>query len=156
MTNSRKQLAATRLLAGKAAALLAAKCFDRAGTEPVIEARAVAALSRAFKRMLLANGPVVLPISDQEAAAFPGYSRNLRPGSVTWLAAGLAAEGCALYALQTAIAPNRNDAHELARAGALDLLTAHLQPRPAPDFRFQNPDQFRASAPGAKGKEAHK
>lgn len=117
-----------RRLAAKAPALarLAAACsFDNGedGLQPVDRPKAMAALQRAFERMLKAGGqPMAFPLSEAEAEAFPAYHALPVPGAVHALAVGLDVDGRGAYALQSAAGEHRAQAHEVARALALGRL----------------------------------
>ena len=114
-----------RRLAAKAsanAAIMAACCFDflKDGMKPITHPQAVAALTRAFRRMLEAGGrPIAIPVSETEALGFPERRRAYLPGGVTWLAVGLDVQGRGSYALHSAEADDRAVAHEAARTLAL-------------------------------------
>ncbi|MFP5481371.1 MAG: hypothetical protein ACLGIE_17045 [Alphaproteobacteria bacterium] len=117
-----------RRLAAKAPALarLAAACsFDsgKTGLHPVDRPKAMAALQRAFERMLRAGGkPMAFPLSEAEAEAFPAYRALPVPGAVHALAVGLDVEGRGAYALQSAAGEHKAQAHEVARTLALARL----------------------------------
>lgn len=111
--------------AGDAAAKLASRCYDFHGSAilPVTDARAIAALTRAFT-LLLRSGlqPVAVPISEAEAMAFPNHQCTCLPGGVSWLAVGIDVEWRASYALQSAAGADRALTHEIARERALSRL----------------------------------
>lgn len=117
-----------RRLAAKAPALArlaAASTFDMGedGLRPVIQRQAMAALQRAFERMLKAGGqPMAVPLSEAEASAFPAYCALPTPGAVHALAVGLDVDGRGTYALQSAAGANKAQAHEVARSLALARL----------------------------------
>ena len=119
---NRAQRRACRAVAGPTAAVLARHCFDHHAGQLVhiTQPAAVAALARAFKRMVQADcQPLAVPLSQAEAQAFPRHKPQFVQAGATWLAVGLDTEGRGAYALQTAIGPDRAQAHEAARARAL-------------------------------------
>ena len=115
------------------ATTLSALCYDfrEDGTAVrVSDAKAVAALKRAFVLMLRADGnPVAVPLSDVEAQAFID-------GSVTWLAVGLDPDNRGAYALQSAKADSLAVAHDAARALALARLSDVSGSRGFPAFQM--------------------
>ncbi len=125
MTLNRAQRRALKRKAAANAALMAACCFDflRDGMKPITQPEAVAALTRAFRRLIEADGkPVVMPVSEAEALGFPERQADHLPGGVTWLAVGLDVQGRGSYALHTAQSDDRPMAHEVARSLALARL----------------------------------
>jgi len=122
---NRAQRRAMKRKAPADAALMAACCFDflRNGIKPVSSPLAVAALTRAFRRMIEAGGePVAIPVSEAEALGFPERHADHMPGAVNWLAVGLDVQRRGTYALHSALSGNRQRAHEVARALALSKL----------------------------------
>jgi hypothetical protein len=84
-----------------------------AGTHP----KAVAALTRAFRRLIEAGGkPLAIPVSEAEALGFPERQPDHLPGGVTWLAVGLDVQGRGTYALHSALPEDKATAHEVALA----------------------------------------
>lgn len=125
MRLTRAQRRAMKSKAPATAAVMAACCFDflRDGMKPITHPQAVAALTRAFRRMIEAGGkPVAVPVSDAEALGFPERKADHLPGGVTWLAVGLDVQGRGSYALHTAQSDDRPIAHEVARSLALTRL----------------------------------
>lgn len=100
-----------------------AKCcldFQGAALVKVTDPKAVAALRRAFRRMLEAGGhAVAVPISEEEANGFPRYAENRIAGGVSWLAVGLDPSNRGSYALQSATSNFRPVAHDAAKERAL-------------------------------------
>lgn len=126
MTANRAQRRAMKGKADATAAKLASRCYDfeGGGIVPVTDARAIAALTRAFALMLRCGGkPVALPLSRAEAEGFPRYRNASLSGGVSWLAVGLDRDRRASYALQTAAAAGAGMAHDAARALALARLS---------------------------------
>ncbi len=125
MTLNRAQRRALKRKAPASAALMAACCFDflKDGPKPVTHPDAVAALTRAFRRLIETGGkPLAVPVSETEALGFPERTADILPGGVTWLAVGLDVQGRGSYALHTAISDDRPVAHEVARSLALARL----------------------------------
>lgn len=125
MAMTRAQRRAMKRKAPASAALLAATCFDfmKGELKPITNPQAVAALTRAFRRLIEAGGQsLALPVSEAEALGFPERKADHLPGGVTWLAVGLDVQGRGSYALHTALADNRAVAHEVARTLALARL----------------------------------
>lgn len=125
MRLTRAQRRAMKSKAPATAAVMAACCFDflRDGMKPITHPQAVAALTRAFRRMIEAGGkPVAIPVSEAEALGFPERKADHLPGGVTWLAVGLDVQGRGSYALHTAQSDARPVAHEVARSLALARL----------------------------------
>ncbi|MBL9050150.1 MAG: hypothetical protein JNK19_08575 [Tabrizicola sp.] len=107
------------------AAVMAACCFDflKDGMKPITHPQAVAALTRAFRRMIEAGGkPLAIPVSETEALGFPERRPDHLPGGVTWLAVGLDVQGRGAYALHSALSEDKATAHEVARTLALARL----------------------------------
>lgn len=145
-TPNRAQRRACRAMAGATAAVLARHCYDHHAGQlvQVTHPAAVAALARAFKRMVQADcQPLAVPLSQAEAQAFPRHKPQFVQAGVTWLAVGLDLEGRGSYAMQTAIGPDRAQAHDVARASALADL-ARLTARRG--FPMDKPDDKSAFA----------
>lgn len=101
---------------------LAKSCHDFQGETlvQVTDPMAVAALRRAFRRMLEAGcKPVALPISEDEAQGFPRHAANRIEGGVSWLAVGLDPSNRGAYSLQSAASNFRPAAHDAAKEKAL-------------------------------------
>lgn len=127
MTPNRAQRRAMKRKAPANAAVMAACCFDflKDGMKPITHPEAVAALTRAFRRLIEAGGkPVALPVTEAEALGFPERKADHLPGAVTWLAVGLDVQGRGSYALHSALSPDRETAHDVARTLALAQLAA--------------------------------
>lgn len=125
MRLTRAQRRAMKSKAPASAAVMAACCFDflKDGMKPITHPQAVAALTRAFRRMIEAGGkPLAIPVSEAEALGFPERKADHLPGGVTWLAVGLDVQGRGSYALHTALSEDKATAHEVARALALARL----------------------------------
>ena len=122
MTLNRAQRRAMKRKAPAHAAFMATCCFDflKDGVQPISAPQAVAALSRAFRRLIEAGGlPLAVPVTEAEALGFPERQVDHLPGAVTWLAVGLDVQGRGSYALHSALATNRAIAHDAARTLAL-------------------------------------
>ena len=93
-----------RALAPQAAAILARGCIDyRSGARlPVTHHKAVAALERAFGRLLVDGGDVVvMRVDEATARAFPRYTpQEAPPEARAWLAVGFDAEMRGTYCLR--------------------------------------------------------
>lgn len=127
MMPNRAQRRAMKRDAPAKAALMAACCFDflKDGMKPITDPRAVAALTRAFRRMIEAGGnPLALPVTEAEALGFPERKADHLPGAVTYLAVGLDVQGQGTYALHCALSNDLATAHEVARTLALSRLNA--------------------------------
>lgn len=140
MSRNRQERRALKAKASTEAAKLAGCCFDYKGTamQPVTDPVAIATLTRAFTLMLQAGGqPMVIPITDAEAQAFPRFAgeQRLIAGGVTWLAVGLDVSDRATYAMQSAWDDNRTLAHDAARAIALSRLRSALREPGFPAWR---------------------
>lgn len=101
---------------------LANSCLDFHGgvLVKVTDPKAIAALRRAFRRMIEAGGePLALPISEDEANGFPRHAANRIEGGVSWLAVGLDPANRGAYALQSAGSNFRPAAHDHAKEKAL-------------------------------------
>lgn len=125
MRLTRAQRRAMKSKAPATAAVMAACCFDflKDGMKPITHPHAVAALTRAFRRMIEAGGkPVAIPVSEAEALGFPERKADHLPGGVTWLAVGLDVQGRGTYALHSAESEDKATAHEVARTLALARL----------------------------------
>lgn len=144
MPLNRAQRRVLKRKAPSSAALMAACCFDflKDGMKPITHPLAVAALTRAFRRLIEAGGqPVAMPVSEAEVLGFPERKADHLPGGVTWLAVGLDVQGRGSYALHTAKSEDRATAHDVARTLALARLTevcaipgfpsAHSPPAPS-------------------------
>lgn len=104
---------------------LAKSChdFQDGAVVQVVAPEAVAALRRAFRRMIEAGcKPVALPVTEQEAEGFPRHAANRIEGGVSWLAVGLDPSNRGAYALQSAISNVRAAAHDAAKEKALASL----------------------------------
>jgi hypothetical protein len=104
---------------------LAKSCHDFQGETlvQVTDPKAVAALRRAFRRMIEAGcRPVAVPVSEQEAEGFPCHVANRIEGGVSWLAVGLDPSRRGAYALQSATSNVRAAAHDAAKEKALASL----------------------------------
>lgn len=89
--------------------------FNAAGKlEPVRDARAVAALERAFLAMARNGGePAVIAISEDAASAFPRQQPSNGGALVKpWLAVGLDQAGLATYAMRRIFALGLSEAEE--------------------------------------------
>lgn len=107
------------------AATLSKSChdFQDGALVQVVPPEAVAALRRAFRRMIEAGcKPVALPVTEQEAEGFPRHAANRIEGGVSWLAVGLDPSSRGAYALQSAISNVRAAAHDAAKEKALASL----------------------------------
>lgn len=125
MRLTRAQRRAMKRKAPATAAIMAACCFDflKDGMKPITHPEAVAALTRAFRRLIEAGGrPVAVPVSETEALGFPERKADHLPGAVTWLAVGLDVQGRGSYALHSALSDDRATAHDVARTLALSRL----------------------------------
>ncbi len=125
MSLNRAQRRAMKRKAPAHAALMATCCFDflKDGVQPITDPQAVAALSRAFRRLIEAGGqPLAVPVTEAEALGFPERQADHLPGAVTWLAVGLDVQGRGSYALHSALSPDRATAHDVARTLALARL----------------------------------
>lgn len=125
MRLNRSQRRAMKSRAPATAAVMAACCFDflKDGMKPITHPQAVAALTRAFRRMIEVGGkPVAIPVSEAEALGFPERKPDHLPGGVTWLAVGLDVQGRGTYALHSALSEDKPTAHEVARTLALARL----------------------------------
>jgi hypothetical protein len=125
MSLSRAQRRAMKRKAPANAAFMAACCFDflKDGMKPITAPQAIAALTRAFRRLIEAGGqPVAVPVTEAEALGFPERQADHLQGAVTWLAVGLDVQGRGSYALHSALSPDRATAHDVARTLALAQL----------------------------------
>lgn len=104
------------------AATLSKSCHDFQGGAlvKVTDPKAIAALCRAFRRMIEAGcKPVALPVTEQEAEGFPRHAANRIEGGVSWLAVGLDPSSRGAYSLQSATSNVRAAAHDAAKEKAL-------------------------------------
>ena len=101
---------------------LAKSCFDFQGGDlvQVKDPKAIAALRRAFRRMIEAGcKPVAVPVTEQEAEGFPRHAAERIEGGVSWLAVGLDPSNRGAYSLQSATSNVRAAAHDAAKEKAL-------------------------------------
>ena len=101
---------------------LANSCLDYQGGAlvKVTDPKAIAALRRAFRRMIEAGAkPLALPITEEEANGFPRHASNRIKGGVSWLAVGFDPASRGAYALQSATSTFRPAAHDAAKEKAL-------------------------------------
>ena len=116
---------ALKARAAAIAALWAATCadFTEGRLQPINAPAAVAALRKAFQRMLEAGGaPMALPISEDAASSFPVRRAQPIPGAAHILAVGIDVEGRGTCALESVISEDRALAHEMGRQRALARL----------------------------------
>ena len=120
--------------AAKTAALFARVCTDYGPDgklTPVDHPKAVAALQRAFHRLLQNGGePQVMRLTQAEADAFPRKGPDLK-GAQPYLAVGLDPDGRGTYSLRHICTPGASDdlAEVCNRNAALHHLGPHIRTR---------------------------
>ena len=122
-----------RAQAQRTAEILARHCVEYRGGGrcPVAHPAAVAALQRAFARLLTEGGEVVvLRIADATARAFPGCTaQGAPPEARAWLAVGFDAMGHGTYCVRHVLTPEWLDPMNARR-----LVEARMRQEIAPEL----------------------